>query len=113
MIPQILCATRFTIQSRSSDPRGEVKRTRVNTSLPNFEAIPFAKLLQFCLLPYSPCSTTKGGLEDDWPAAGSCDSYASLTGEGPELISRIEGMALDRGSAVEALVLSSIVESWI
>lgn len=88
MIPQVLlrrCLVSTSETSGKEKWKGEVVLTRVKTSRPSFVAMPFARLLQFCLLPYKPWSTTRGAFEDDPLPFGSCDSNESLTGAGPEL----------------------------
>jgi len=62
-------------------------------------AMPFARLRQFCLLPYSPCSTTSGARDEPEPADGACFSNDSSTGTGAVTsVRRLVG-AVERATA--------------
>lgn len=63
---------------------GGVRRTRVMISRSRRCAIPFARLLQFCLLPNKPCRTMTGAWEeeDDDDKGAACFSDESRTGSG-------------------------------
>lgn len=84
VIPQVL---RWRTRSRSGSkrkgkrddgkPNGGESRTTVMMSRSIRFAIPLARLLQFCLLPNKPCSTTTGARDE--PEGAACFSDESVT----------------------------------